>query len=423
MAFAIALVAALLVKTWLHTRQIRHVAMHRGAVPAAFAAKISLESHQKAADYSIAKLRFGITVATIETAAVVCWTFLGGLDWLNRATWQFVGPAWHGLAYQLALFGAFAVIGGAIDLPLELWKTFRLEERFGFNKMTPKLFVIDLVKGTLLGVVLGAPILALVLWIMQAAGGLWWAWAWLAVSAYMLFVMFIHPIWIAPLFNKFEPLPEGEMVVRVRELMSRCGFRANGFFVKDESLRSAHGNAEFVGFGATKRVVFYDTLLAKLDVDEMEAILAHELGHLKHRDVPKMIARALLIYLAQFALLGWLVHQVGFYAGLNVMINPIAPNNALALLLFMLLTPPFMFFVTPLLSIMSRRAEYRADAYAKANASAVHLVRALVKLQDDNASTLTSDPLFVRFFYSHPPTPARIEALGVPASALAGASA
>jgi len=423
LAFALALVASLLVKTWLATRQIRYVARHRAAVPEPFGGKITLESHQKAADYAVAKLRFGITTATVETAVLVGWTWLGGLDALNRGVWQLVGPAWNGLAYELVLFGAFTLVGAAIDLPFELWRIFRIEERFGFNKMTLSLFFTDLVKQTALGVALGAPLLALVLWLMHAAGALWWVWAWGAVSAWMIAFLFVKPLVIDPLFNKFEPLPDGPVVERARALMERCGFHAQGFFVMDGSRRSGHGNAHFTGFGASKRVVFFDTLLERLDADEIEAVLAHELGHFRHHDVPKRIVLMLALYLAGFALLGWLTHQVGFYAGLNVMINPFAPNDALALLLFTLALPPFMYFVTPLLAAWSRHAEYRADAYARSHASAADLVRALVKLQDDNKATLTSDPVFTRFYYSHPPTPARIAALGVPATALAGAAA
>jgi STE24 endopeptidase len=364
-----------------------------------------------------------VMTETFGTAVLVGWTFLGGLDWLNRTVWQQVGPAWNGLLYELVLFGAFAFVNAALDLPFELWRIFGLEQRFGFNKMTPRLFVVDTIKNTLLGVAIGGPILALVLWLMHAAGALWWLWAWVAVSAFMIGFLFVKPVLIDPLFNKFEPLPDGPVVERARALMERCGFRASGFFVMDGSRRSGHGNAHFTGFGATKRVVFFDTLLKQLSADEIEAVLAHELGHFKHHDVPKRIVLMLAAYLAGFALLGWLAHQVAFYAGLNVMINPLAPNDALALLLFTIALPPFLFFVTPLFSAMSRRAEYRADAYARSHASAGDLVRGLLKLYDDNASTLTPDPLYVRFYYSHPPASARIAALGVPASALAGAQA
>ena len=423
LAFAVAVIASLLVKTWLATRQIRHVARHREAVPSAFAHKIPLAAHQKAADYTIAKARFAISAETFGTAVLVGWTFLGGLDALNRWVWQAIGPLWHGLAYELALVGGFSLVNAALDLPLDLWRTFRLEARFGFNRITPRLFVLDLLKSTVLSIVLGAPILALVLWLMHAAGALWWIWAWAAASGFLVLVLFVQPVLIAPLFNRFEPLPDGPVVERARALMERCGFHARGFFVKDGSLRSAHGNAEFTGFGATKRVVFYDTLLKQLDADEIEAILAHELGHFKHHDVPKRIVLMLAIYLGGFALLGWLAQQLGFYAGLNVMINPLAPNDALALLLFMMALPPFLFFLTPALSAMSRHAEFRADAYARSNANAADLVRALLKLYEDNASTLTPDPLYVRFYYSHPPASARIDALGVSTAALGGAVA
>jgi STE24 endopeptidase len=334
-----------------------------------------------------------------------------------------VGTAWHGLAYELALFGAYTLIDGALSLPFTLWKDFRLEQRFGYNKMTVRTFVRDLLLKLGLGIALGGPIIALVLWLMQAAGASWWLWAWAATSLYSVVIQFIWPVAIAPLFNRFDPLPEGPLVERARALMARCGFRAKGFFVMDGSRRSGHGNAYFTGFGATKRVVFYDTLLAQLSVDEMEAILAHELGHFKHRDIQRSMAISSAWLLGLFALLGWLSHQIGFYAGLNVMINPVAPNDALALLLMLLVLPRFLFFVAPAFSALSRRAEYRADAYARSNASAAELAQALVKIHDDNGATLTPDPVFVGFYYSHPPASARIAALGVAPSALAGAAA
>jgi STE24 endopeptidase len=413
--FVAALMASLVVKLWLATRQMRHVAGHRDAVPQAFADRVSLPAHQKAADYTMAKLRFGLLADTANAAVLLAWTLLGGLDALNVVVREAVAPRWGGLAYELALVSAFLFIGMLIDLPLDLWRTFRIEQRFGFNKMTPLLFVADMAKSILLSVLIGGPLLAAVLWLMHAAGHAWWLWAWALLTAFQLLAMVLYPMLVAPLFNKFEPLRDDSLIARVQALMQRCGFRARGFFVMDGSRRSAHSNAYFTGFGAAKRVVFYDTLLARLNGDEVEAVLAHELGHFRHRHIAKRLAAIFTFTLAGFALLGWLAHQVGFYAGLNVMINALQPNDALALLLFLIAVPPFTFFVTPAFAAMSRRAEFEADAFARSNASAADLVRALLKLYEDNASTLTPDPLFVRFYYSHPPASARIAALGVAA--------
>ena len=423
LAFSAAILASLLVKFWLATRQMRHVAAHRGAVPAAFAGTVPLEAHQKAADYTVAKLRLAIVTDAFGSAVLIAWTLLGGLAWLNDVMLGLVAPHWGVMAYQLLLIGAFTLVGALLDLPFELYSTFRLEQRFGFNKTTPALYAADLAKSTLLGIAIGGPLLALVLWIMQAAGTLWWIWAWGALTVFQLLAMVIYPTLIAPLFNKFEPLDDAALVTRVQSLMQRCGFRAKGFFVMDGSRRSAHANAYFTGFGAGKRVVFFDTLLKRLSGDEVEAVLAHELGHFAHRHIAKRVAMMLVFSFLGFALLGWLATQLGFYIGLGVTPNTFASNNALALLLFMMGLPPFMFFVSPIFASLSRRDEYQADAYARSNASATDLVRALLKLYEDNASTLTPDPLYVRFYYSHPPASARIAALGLADANLVGAAA
>ena len=423
LAFSAAILASLLVKFWLATRQMRHVAAHRGAVPAAFAGTVPLEAHQKAADYTVAKLRLAIVTDAFGSAVLIAWTLLGGLTWLNDVMLGLVAPHWGVMAYQLLLIGAFTLVGALLDLPFELYSTFRLEQRFGFNKTTPALYAADLAKSTLLGIAIGAPLLALVLWIMQATGTLWWIWAWGALTVFQLLAMVIYPTLIAPLFNKFEPLDDAALVTRVQSLMQRCGFRAKGFFVMDGSRRSAHANAYFTGFGAGKRVVFFDTLLKRLSGDEVEAVLAHELGHFAHRHIAKRVAMMLVFSFLGFALLGWLATQLGFYIGLGVTPNTFASNNALALLLFMMGLPPFMFFVSPIFASLSRRDEYQADAYARSNASATDLVRALLKLYEDNASTLTPDPLYVRFYYSHPPASARIAALGLADANLVGAAA
>ena len=410
-AFALALSVSMLVKFWLATRQMRHVAAHRGAVPAPFAQRISLQAHQRAADYTLAKGRFGLLTMAFGAAVLLGWTLLGGLDSLNVALRGALQPRLGDMAYQLALLAAFALIGGLIDLPLELYSTFRIEQQFGFNRMTWRLYLIDMLKGMVVGALVGLPIAALVLWLMGAAGTWWWLWAWGAWMAFNLAILVLYPTVIAPLFNKFEPLADDNLKARVQALMARCGFKAKGLFVMDGSRRSAHGNAYFTGLGAAKRVVFFDTLLAKLSTGEVEAVLAHELGHFKHRHVIKRIAMMFGLSLLGFALLGWLTQEAWFYAGLGVQPNLAAPNDALALLLFVLALPVFGFFVAPLFAQLSRRHEFEADAYACAQASSADLAAALLKLHEDNASTLTPDPIYVRFYYSHPPATERLAAL------------
>ena len=411
LVFAAALLASLCIKFWLATRQMRHVAAHRGAVPAAFAATITLAAHQRAADYTLAKSRFGLLTMAFGAAVLLGWTLLGGIDALNVALRDAVQPRWGDMAYQLALFVCFALIGGVLDLPFELYSTFRIEQQFGFNRMTWKLYVADMLKGVFVGALIGLPIAALMLWIMGAAGGLWWLWAWGAWMGFNLLVLVLYPTVIAPLFNKFEPLADESLKARVQALMARCGFAAKGLFVMDGSKRSAHANAYFTGFGASKRVVFFDTLLNKLSPSEVEAVLAHELGHFKHKHVIKRTASMFAISLAGFALLGWLSTQVWFYAGLGVRPSVGAPNDAVALLLFLLVTPVFGYFVSPLFAQLSRRHEFEADAYACKQASGGDLASALLKLHEDNASTLTPDPVYVRFYYSHPPASERLAAL------------
>jgi STE24 endopeptidase len=404
-AFAAALLAGLAVKFWLASRQIRHVARHRDTVPAAFASTMTLDAHQKAADYTIAKSRFGLVEMAWSAAVLLAWTLLGGLDILNKVLLAWMGG---GMAQQLALLAVFALIGGLLDLPFTLWQTFRLEERFGFNKMTFRLWLADAVKGTLIGALIGLPIAALILWLMGAAGNLWWLWAWAVWMGFNLLLMLVYPTFIAPLFNKFKPLDDAPLQARVTALMQRCGFAAKGLFVMDGSRRSAHANAYFTGFGASKRVVFYDTLLRQLNAGEVEAVLAHELGHFKRRHIVKRMAAMFALSLAGFALLGWVSGQSWFYAGLGVQPNMGAPNNALALLLFMLAVPVFTLFVAPLPAWLSRKHEFEADAYAIAQTNGTDLSAALLKLYQDNASTLTPDPLFVQFYYSHPPASERL---------------
>jgi len=414
LAFALALAASTFIQFWLSSRQIRHVAAHRGQVPAAFAGSVTLAAHQKAADYTVARSRLGLLALAFNAAVLLGWTLLGGLSALNG--WvldasQALPADWQGMGYQLGLVAVFVLIGSLLDLPWDLWSTFRIEQAFGFNRTTLKLYVADALKGLLVGALLGLPILALILWLMGAAGPRWWLWAWGAWMAFNLAVMVIYPTVIAPLFNKFEPLADTLLKERVERLMARCGFASKGLFVMDGSRRSAHGNAYFSGFGPAKRVVFFDTLLAKLNGSEVEAVLAHELGHFKHRHITKRIVLMFALSLAGFALLGWLAQQPAFYLGLGVQPNLDAPNDALALLLFMLAGPVFGFFVTPLASHFSRRDEFQADAYARAKSSGADLSSALLKLHEDNAGTLTPDPVYARFYYSHPPAAERLAAL------------
>ncbi|MDO9075418.1 MAG: M48 family metallopeptidase [Rubrivivax sp.] len=414
LAFAAALLLALAVKLWLTTRQMRHVATHRDQVPAAFAATVTLAAHQRAADYTLAKGRFGLVSMAFGSLMLLGWTLLGGLDALNALLLGTVLPAWGAMAYQLALLAAFAAIGGLLELPLDAWGTFRIEQRFGFNRMTPKLWLADLAKGVSVAALVGLPLAAVILWIMGASGGLWWLYAWITWVVFNLALLVLYPTVIAPMFNKFEPLPDEALKARVQALMQRCGFAAKGLFVMDGSKRSAHANAYFTGLGAAKRVVFFDTLLQRLSPGEVEAVLAHELGHFKHRHVLQRMVGIFGFSLAGLALLGWLAGQSGFYAGLGVAPNIGAPNDALALLLFMLALPPFTFFVSPLMAHFSRRHEFQADAYACQQADGGHLASALLKLHEDNAATLTPDPVYVRFYYSHPPASERLAALPAP---------
>ena len=411
LVFVAALLASLLVKFWLATRQMRHVAAHRSSVPPAFAPSITLAAHQRAADYTLAKGRLGLLSLAFGSAVLLGWTLLGGIDTLNAALRDTLQPRYGNMAYQLALLGAFALIGGVIDLPFELFRTFRIEQRFGFNRMTWKLYLADMVKGVAVGTLIGLPVAALMLWIMGATGGLWWLWAWGAWMVFNVAVLVLYPTLIAPLFNKFEPLADESLKARVQALMQRCGFAAKGLFVMDGSKRSAHANAYFTGFGAAKRVVFFDTLLSKLTASEVEAVLAHELGHFKHKHVLKRIASMFAISLAALALLGWLTTQPGFYTALGVRPSMTAANDAVALLLFLLVTPVFSFFVSPLFAQLSRKHEFQADAYACSQANGADLAAALLKLHEDNAATLTPDPLYVRFYYSHPPASERLAAL------------
>ncbi len=406
--FAALLMLGLLTKFYLASRQIRHVARHRNQVPATFASTISLASHQKAADYTIAKTRLGMMEMAFAAALLMGWTLLGGIDTLNQALMRSGLADYGALVPQLALLAAFGAISGLLDLPFTLYKTFRLEERFGFNKMTLKLWLADLAKSTVVGALVGLPIVALILWLMGSAGALWWLWTWVVWMGFNLLVLVLFPTVIAPLFNKFKPLDDEALKARVTALMQRCGFAAKGLFVMDGSRRSAHANAYFTGFGAAKRVVFYDTLLNQLNPAEVDAVLAHELGHFKHKHIIKRIGVMFAMSLVGFALLGWLSTQVWFYTGLGVQPNLAGSNDALALLLFLMVVPLFTFFISPLMAQSSRKHEFEADAYAISQTDGRDLQSALLKLYKDNASTLTPDPVFVKFYYSHPPASERL---------------
>ncbi|MDB5727798.1 MAG: family metallopeptidase [Noviherbaspirillum sp.] len=406
--FVCFLLVTLAVRFWLGSRHIRHVLAHRSAVPAEFAERIPLHAHQKAADYTIAKTKFGLFMLLLNAATLIGFTLLGGLQWLSSTLFQFTGP---GMIYQLGLIAAFAAISGLIDLPFEYYKQFRLEAKFGFNKMTPRLFFTDLLKSTLLGAAIGLPLLWVILALMEKSGDLWWLYAWLVWSGFQLLMLVLYPTVIAPMFNKFTPLQDESLRARIEGLMKRVGFASQGLFVMDGSKRSAHGNAYFSGFGAAKRIVFFDTLLSRLAPHEIEAVLAHELGHFKLKHIVKRIAVMFAISLGFLALLGYLKTQVWFYTGLGVNPMLIGNNDAVALILFMLSLPVFTFLLAPLSSITSRKHEFEADAFAARYTNPQDLVSALVKLYEDNASTLTPDPVHSAFYDSHPPASVRIHQL------------
>ena len=403
--FLAALAAATVVRLWLARRQIRHVRAHRETVPAGFAEAIPLAAHQKAADYTVAKARLGVIDVLVGAAALLVLT-LGGLIERISAEWARVFEP-GGIAHGAALIVAVVVLLSALELPVSVYRTFVVEARYGFNRMTPALFVADLAKQALLAALLGVPLLVLVLWLMGKMGALWWLYVWLAWMGFNLLVLLIYPTFIAPLFNKFTPLADATLAGRIEALLARCGFRAKGLYVMDGSKRSSHGNAYFTGFGAAKRIVLFDTLLARLAPPEVEAVLAHELGHYKRHHVWK---RVLLLFALSFVflwILGRLIDQPWFYLGLNVPTQ----TPATGLLLFVLVMPVFTFLLHPLTSLYSRSHEYEADAYAAAHASAPELVKALVKLYQDNAATLTPDPLHSAFYDSHPPAATRIARL------------
>ncbi len=408
-AFTAAFLAALLLATatriWLALRHVHHVGAHRDRVPPEFAESVPLAAHQKAADYTAARTRLGVLDALVSAAVLLAFTLGGGLQWLFDAWAKVVEPG--GNAHGVALILSVVAITGLLDLPFSIYRTFVIEARFGFNRMTPLLFLADLAKSTAIGLALGVPLLLAVLWLMARMGGLWWLYVWLTWVGFNLLMLVAYPTLIAPLFNKFTPLADETLKERIERLLAKCGFRSKGLFVMDGSKRSSHGNAYFTGFGAAKRIVFFDTLLSRLAPAEVEAVLAHELGHFKRHHVWKRVAWLFLASLGFLAVLGWLIGEPWFYRGLGVE----RESTALALVLFFMVVPVFTFLLAPIGSLYSRRHEYEADAYAASHASAADLVRALVKLYQDNAATLTPDPVHSAFYDSHPPAALRIARL------------
>ena len=399
--FIIFLLITSSVQLWLSLRQAKHVAAHRSAVPDEFADKITLEEHQKAADYTHAKGSFGRLNLAIGAVVLLLWTLGGGLEWLDNLVRSYgFGPLTTGVAVIIA----FSIISSTVDIPSSLYSSFVIEEKFGFNKLTIKVFFMDMIKGAVLSVAIGIPLILLVLWLMESAGDLWWLYAWAALTAFSIAMMWAYPKFISPIFNKFEPLEEGEVLDRVKGLLTKTGFNSDGVFVMDGSKRSSHGNAYFTGFGKTKRIVFFDTLLKGLTPKQVEAVLAHELGHFKHKHVFKGMIVSMTMTLVGFAVLAWLMTQAWFYTALGVQQS----STYMALLLFLLVSPAFTFFIGPVMSRWSRKHEFEADAFAAQQSDAGELISALVGLYKKNAGTLTPDPLYSAFYDSHPPASIRI---------------
>jgi STE24 endopeptidase len=403
--FIAALLLTTLAKLWLARRHLAHIAAHRAEVPTAFSGQIDLAAHQKAADYTSAKTRLSMLEALAEAIVLLGFTLGGGIGWL-AGQWEHVFSST--ILQGIALFASVLLLSGLLESPFGLYQTFVIEERFGFNKMTIALYLIDAAKGLLLGALFALPLLYGVLWMMERMGGNWWLYVWAVWVGFVLLLQFIYPSFIAPIFNKFSPMQDESLKTRIEALLQKCGFTASGLFVMDGSKRSSHGNAYFTGFGKTKRIVFFDTLLERLSGGEIEAVLAHELGHFKHRHVMKRMAATFAMSLGFLWLLALLMQAGWFYQGLGVTMPATSFSTAVALLLCFMVLPVFSFLLHPLTSYFSRRHEFEADRYAAQQTAAADLASALVKMYQDNAATLTPDPLYSTFYDSHPPALVRI---------------
>lgn len=410
--FLLALILSLVIQFWLDRRQLSHVQAHRDTVPDAFKEQIPLDAHQKAADYTVARTRVGMMELVLGTILLLLWTLGGGL--------QLVDSFWRDLALSPLVTGVVVIfsvllISTLLELPVSIYRTFVIEQRFGFNRTTAGVFIGDQFKNLLVILVLGVPLATLVLWLMQDASPLWWLYVWAVWMGFSLLMLWAWPAFIAPLFNKFVPLDNQDLKQRIEDLLSRCGFQSNGVFVMDGSKRSSHGNAYFSGLGTNKRIVFFDTLLKSLNPEEVEAVLAHELGHFKRRHIQKRIISMAFISLAGLAILAWLINLPAFYTGLGVS----ETSTYMALILFMMVSPVFSLYLQPLMAYFSRKHEFEADDYAAQQSNAAVLIQALVKLYEENASTLTPDPIYSAFHDSHPPAPVRVAHLS---SKLAGST-
>ena len=399
--FLLALVLSLAIQFWLDRRQLAHVQQHRDTVPDAFKARIPLEAHQKAADYTVTRMRLGMLEMVLGAVLLLIWTLGGGLQLLD-SFWR--DMAFSPLVTGVVVIFSVLIISSLLDLPFAIYRTFVIEQRFGFNRMSPSVFISDQIKHLLVLLILGVPLASLVLWLMQDANPLWWLYVWIVWMGFSLLMLWAWPAFIAPIFNKFVPLEDKVLKQRIEELLNRCGFRSNGVFVMDGSRRSSHGNAYFSGLGTNKRIVFFDTLLKSLNPDEVEAVLAHELGHFKRRHIQKRIISMAVLSLAGLAILAWLMKLPEFYTGLGIT----EASTYMALILFMMVSPIFSLYLQPLMAHFSRKHEFEADDYAAQQSDAAILIQALVKLYEENASTLTPDPIYSAFHDSHPPAPVRV---------------
>lgn len=399
--FLIALLISYGIQFWLSARQKAHVAAHREQVPAAFQDRVSLAAHQKAADYSIDKGRLGDLDAGVGMLFLLLLTLGGGISLVFEFWSTFELPP---MLADIAAVASLYLVMTLVEVPFSLYQTFVIEEKYGFNKSTPRQFFKDQLMSMGLALGIGMPILALILWVMNSIGEQWWLYAWAIIMSFSLLMSWLYPSIIAPLFNKFTPMQDGSLKQRIQGLLQRCGFNSQGIFVMDGSKRSGHGNAYFTGLGNNKRIVFFDTLVESLDEEELEAVLAHELGHFKCKHVVKMLVASSIMTLISFAVLGWLITENWFFDGLGVSTR----SNAAALLLFMLVSPVFTTFMQPISSYFQRKFEFEADEFATRHAQGRKMISGLVKLYEENASTLTPDPLYSAFHYSHPPAAIRI---------------